>query len=394
MMTAMSKPLRIAVFGLGGRISGVLRNVITCAPEAQIVGWVDPQPAGRDYLIKHGIAIGEGYPTPAACLSATKPDVVFVGSPNHLHLEHITAALEAGVRVFSEKPVVVDLEQTWTLARLLRRHGADRLMVGLVLRCAPLYRVVQKLIDDNTIGRVISMEANEHLGAAHGGFLMRDWRRQRKYSSSFLTEKCCHDFDLYQALIGAAGVRAASFGDRAIFIPENAKLDNADTHACYHSWKSGWESTENPFTSDSDCVDHQVALVQYANGAKLSFHSNTHAGSHQRRWLICGLTGSIEADLSTGKVKLLPVHGEARDIPVNEGGGHYGADEQMAKDLAATLLSGAPFPVPAVAALRAGLTCMAIDAALQAGTVVDARAWFARLDEELGTTAAKAQAKG
>lgn len=385
----MSKPLRIAVFGLGQRIAGVLGNVLGCAPGAQIVGWVDPRPAGREHLAKRGIAIGEGHATPAQCLAATRPDVVFVGSPNHLHLEHITAALEAGVRVFSEKPVVVDLEQTWTLARLLRRHGADRLQVGLVLRCAPLYRTVQKLIDDGAIGRVVSMEANEHLGVEHGGFLMRDWRRHRRYSGSYLTEKCCHDFDLYQALIGAPGVRAASFGDRAIFTPENAAMEtDPAAHAGYRTWRSGWESAADPFTSDSDCVDHQVALVQYANGAKLSFHSNTHAGAHQRRWLICGLAGTIEADLASGKVRLLPVRGAARDIPVDEGGGHYGADEQMAKDLAATLLDGAPFPVPAIAALRAGLTCMAIDAALQAGTVVDARAWFARLDQELGNVAA------
>ena len=107
--------------------------------------------------------------------------------------------------------------------------------------------------------------------------------------------------------------------------------------------------------------------------------------------MICGLTGTIEADLATGKVKLMPVHGTARDIPVNEGGGHYGADEQMAKDLAATLLTGVPFPVPAVAAMRAGLTCMAIDAALQSGTVVDARAWFAKLDEELGLEVRKSE---
>jgi predicted dehydrogenase len=387
----MDKPLRIAVFGLGQRIAGVLANVIGCAPGARIVGWVDPAPAGLPHLAKRGIATGEGFATPEACLAATAPDVVFVGSPNHLHLGHIAAALEAGVRVFSEKPVVIDLEQTWSVARLLRRHGPDRLLVGLVLRCAPLYRVVQRLIDDGAIGRVVSMEANEHLGAGHGGFLMRDWRRQRAFSGSYLTEKCCHDFDLYQALIGAPGVRAASFGGRAIFTPANAAMQaDPAAHATYREWKSGWNSAADPFASDSDCVDHQVALVEYANGARLAFHSNTHAGMHQRRWLICGLTGSIEADLATGAVRLLPVHGAARTVPVDIGGGHYGADQQMARDLAATLLDGAAFPVPAVAALRAGLTCMAIDAALLGGTVADARPWFARLDEELGQGVAKA----
>lgn len=382
-----NKELRIAIVGLGARGADVLSNVIACAPGAQIVGWVDVQadPFGKGSLTQRGIAFGERFVSPAECIAATRPDVLFVCSPNFLHLEHIAAGLKAGIRVFSEKPVVVDLDQTWALAKLLRRYGPDRLMVGLVLRCAPLYRTVQKLIDDGMIGKVISMEANEHLGAGHGGFLMRDWRRLRHFSSSYLTEKCCHDFDLYQALIGSPGIRAASFGDRSIFVPKNAGLQaDPAAHAQYHGWKSNWEGASDPFASDSDCVDHQVALVEYANGAKLSFHSNTHCGLGQRRWLICGLNGTIEADLATGRVRLMRIREEAKEVPVNEGGGHYGADGQMAKALAATLLEGAPFPVPADAALRAGLTCMAIDAALQGNTVVDAKSWFARLDQELG----------
>lgn len=385
----MSTPLRIAVFGLGQRIAGVLTNTLAHAPTARIVGWVDPKPAGKQALLDRGITVGDGFDSPAACLAATRPDVVFVGSPNHLHLEHITAALEAGARVFSEKPVVIDPEQTWTIARLLRRHGPERLFVGLVLRCAPLYRQVQALIDAGTIGPVISMEANEHLGPEHGGFLMRDWRRLRRYSGSFLTEKCCHDFDLYQALIGAPGVRAASFGGRSIFTPDHADLQaDPRSHASYRRWTCDWESAPDPFSSDSDCVDHQVALVEYANGARLSFHSNTHAGAHQRRWLICGLRGTIEADLATGQLRVQRVHQSPDIIPAGEGGGHYGADAQMGKDLAATLLHGAPFPVPAEAALRAGLTCMAIDQALLTGSVVDATPWFARLDSELRAQAA------
>ena len=72
-------------------------------------------------------------------LAAESLDMVMIGSPNHFHYEQLRLALEAGVKVFCEKPVVVSEEQTFGLLELLRRHGANRVVVGLVLRYAPLY---------------------------------------------------------------------------------------------------------------------------------------------------------------------------------------------------------------------------------------------------------------
>ena len=42
-----------------------------------------------------------------------------IGSPNHLHLEHIKIGLNAGVKMFAEKPIVIDENQSFELAKLL-----------------------------------------------------------------------------------------------------------------------------------------------------------------------------------------------------------------------------------------------------------------------------------
>jgi hypothetical protein len=52
----------------------------------------------------------------------------------------------------------------------------------------------------------------------------------------------------------------------------------------------------------------------------------------------------------------------------------------MSRDLAACWLDGVPFPVPAKAALEAGLACMAIDQAQRTGAIVDAGPWMRTLD--------------
>jgi predicted dehydrogenase len=381
--------LKAAACGLGNRLAAVVEHLLRAAGgRIALVGWSDPSPAGLPHLEQRGIRSGRGYDDPERMIAAERPDLLLVGSPNHLHLEHIEAGLAAGCRVLSEKPVVIDAEQTWRLARLLARHGHERVLVsGLVLRSAPLTRAVRGLLAQGRLGRLVSVEANEHLNAEHGGALMRNWRRRREWAGSYLLEKCCHDFDIYQALVGARAARVASFGGRDIFVPANAELEAPRAgKKPYRSWSSGWNGIDRVFDSDADVFDHQVAMVQYANGVRLAFHSNTHSAFHQRRWLLAGTHATLECDLATARLRVAGIHGVSEDIPVDTGTSHYGADAGMADDICAHLFEAKPFPVRVVEALEAGLTCMAIDEAARTGTVVDCAPWFARLDRELGGT--------
>ncbi len=73
----------------------------------------------------------------------------------------------------------------------------------------------------------------------------------------------------------------------------------------------------------------------------------------------------------------------SRAYGTSAGHGHYGADQAMASDLAACWLDGAAFPVPAKAALEAGLAAMAIDADH------DASPWLRELDAILPASSAR-----
>ena len=119
-----------------------------------------------------------------------------------MHLDHIRVGLERGMKIFAEKPVVTTEAETMELARLIGEYGADRVMVGLVLRYAPLYVDLRKAQKDGLLGDVASIEASEHIPPYHGAFFMRDWRRYDRYAGGFLLEKCCHDLDLYNGVMG------------------------------------------------------------------------------------------------------------------------------------------------------------------------------------------------
>ena len=72
--------MKVATAGIGLRAGNVLSILKEAMPEIDFVGYVDPQTAHLDKI---------GLDTPkfedvAEMLSATKPDLFFIGSPNKL----------------------------------------------------------------------------------------------------------------------------------------------------------------------------------------------------------------------------------------------------------------------------------------------------------------------
>jgi predicted dehydrogenase len=319
-------------------------------------------------------------------LAHAKPDLFCVFSPNLFHLEHIRIGLEAGVQMFTEKPVVVSIDETLELARLLSIHGgANRAMIGLVLRYSQHMVDLRASLAAGQLGRIVSLEANEHIGPYHGAFFMRDWRRKVHYSGGFLLEKCCHDIDIYNMVTGSRPAKVASFGGRKSFLPENAPSSNAEAEI-FHVKKSVWESIDDPFRSDGDIIDFQTAILQYETGASLAFHTNLNVPDEHRRFCVMGTHGMAEGDFVRGYLKVTARDGRRLvDNDYTQGaamkGAHYGADELMCIDIAKYLRGeAAGLPVSVLDAMEAGIAALALDQARESGTVVDLTPVWKKLD--------------
>lgn len=380
--------MKVGIVGLGYRLAYLARVFSSEHADFTVVGYVDPAPAGLPYTREHGIGVGKHYATLEEMLDAEELDLLMVGSPNHMHLGHIRIGLERGLKVFTEKPVVVTVEETMELARLVSRYGSDNLMVGLVLRYAPLYKDLRKAQADGMLGDISSIEASEHLPPYHGAFFMRDWRRYERYSGSFMLEKCCHDLDLYTGVIGCRPKSVASFGGRKIFIPEHApETRGLNDLEVYHRKPSGWEATDKVYDSDADIIDFQAAMVEYENGSVLQFHTNLSAADDYRRFAVFGHKGQAEGDFVRNFFKVTDNHTSERLIDktytVSDLSAHYGADEQMARDICKHLYDGAPLPVSVLDALEAGLLALTMDEARRTHSVVDMTSTWERYDDAL-----------
>jgi predicted dehydrogenase len=377
---------RIAVVGLGQRIASVLAAMKEVGWDLRLDGYVDPNPVGASILAAAGILPGRSFETPGGLLAAGPYDLVMIGSPNHLHLSHLTAALAAGYPVFCEKPIVRTEEESLVVARLLADRTLPPLFIGLVMRSMPIVKEVIARVDSGELGPLISMDATEHLPPEHGAYLARNWRRRAEWGGSFMLDKVCHDFDIFGRVAGARPARVASFGGRRIFTPERADAPRRyeDGSPAYALRDAGWRAANDAFQSDMDLADHQTAIVEYDSGFTLAFHSNSHVALSERRWYIAGAEGTLLADLVRNKLMVRRALHRGKPERIEYGGltadAHNGADQAMALDLAAALDGERPFPVTPWDSLAAGLTVMAIDRAMETKSMVDCAPMWAALD--------------
>ena len=380
--------MKIGAIGLGNRIAHVYHELSKINQDADLVAFVDPQPIGRDYAERNHFFPPQEYSSLNEMLLNEKLDLLMIGSPNHLHLDHIKIGLNAGIKIFAEKPIVIDEAQSFELARLLGEFGQDQVLVGLVLRYSQHARSVRELINKNVLGNIISIEASEHIMPWHGGFFMRNWRRKEKYSGGFMLEKCCHDIDFYNMIVGCRVKRVASFGGRSSFIPENKPEKNLEEFTKYNL--SGWEAKESVFDSDADIVDHQVAIIEYENGATLAFHTNMRVPDEFRRFAVIGTNGMVEGDFVRGFLK---AHDQQNNVVLEEDygaafgkeKGHYGADNLMLKDINQHLINSEKInlPVGVKDCIEAGLIAMKIDESRKTGKIIDLTSSWSSLDKEM-----------
>ena len=378
----------IGIIGCGVRARGIARQIIERCPQAKVVALCDPS--------EHSLALGLEQLNPQAKVCQTPEELatfsdvnwVMIGSINSMHASHAITALTAGKHVFCEKPLATTFEDCQRIQQAYQRHG-KMFYVGFTMRHTPFYRKIRQLMDDGSIGYLVSMEFNETLDFNHGGHIHRNWRRHSRNTGSHMLEKCCHDLDLANWIVGALAQYVSSFGGVNFFLPHNARRIedlgvDAKGRPAYMAWNWDRDTTTNPFlTRDKDVVDNQVVILEYGNGVRATFHTNCNAGIQERRMYLLGSEGAIRADVITGQIEVRRIgwETESEHFTIDEDyQAHAGGDRVMVDELLATMLHDAPPPVGLYEGVNAAVTAFAIEEARRTRQVVDLTSWWARVE--------------
>ncbi len=400
----MGRKLRVALVGTGVRGTSFWgkRLLDEYSDILEFVGLSDINPGRLEYGRKY---IGTDCPTFANCaemLSTTNPDLLIVTTKDSTHHEFIIMGLEAGVDVLTEKPMTTDEMKCQDILDA-ERASNKKLIVGFNYRWSPYATEVKKLLSENAIGKITSVDFNWYLNTYHGASYFRRWHGLKDSGGTLWVHKATHHFDLlnwwldsdpeevfaYGALehYGAANefrgenCRKCTLKDSCKFYYDITKSErNMDLYVA-HEEHDGYIRDNCLFRKEIDIYDKMSAQIKYMNDTVVNYSLTTYSPFEGWRIAFNGMDGRIEAwqdipyndddaisqsDLHAAEmsqantknisVKPIIVHKNWKDYKVAnvsyDRGGHGGGDKRLQDKLMKT--PNAPDPYKHMASVRDG----------------------------------------
>ncbi|MDW3219962.1 MAG: Gfo/Idh/MocA family oxidoreductase [Acidimicrobiales bacterium] len=129
-------------------------------------------------------------------------DAVYVTTWTAAHPEVVDAVVDAGLPVFCEKPLGVDLAAAQAMAARVRAAGVVN-QVGLVLRSSPAFRWLREQVHSGRHGAPMSMVFRDDQYLPTRGMYASTWRGDPALAGSgALLEHSIHDLDLIEWILG------------------------------------------------------------------------------------------------------------------------------------------------------------------------------------------------
>jgi predicted dehydrogenase len=135
-----------------------------------------------------------------SCLESESIDAIHICVHTDLHYELAKKALSAGLHVFLEKPMTLDVNKGEELIALAQKHKST-FMVGHVLRFMSPYTKLKKWVDEKTYGNLRFLSMTRFSGVPAWG----QWKEKQKAfgsSGGALFDLLIHDIDFAQHLLG------------------------------------------------------------------------------------------------------------------------------------------------------------------------------------------------
>jgi len=412
----MKKP-RVVIVGCGNRGLDAYGSWIAAHPEAaEVIGVVDPKPnriglARRLFPRVKSAAVFEDWRDFLA--RPVMADGVILATQDRQHREAAVACARKGYHLLLEKPMAPTAEECREIVAEVLRSGII-FAVAHVLRYAPHFIEIHRLIREGAVGEVVTIQHAEDVAYWHmaHSFVRGNWRNQT-LSSFMLLSKSCHDIDLLRYFTGRRCRRVQSFGSLSHFRREMKPGEAGEAlfcHECafesrctYSAYKiylrdraakgyRGWplnvlcdDPTEENISAalregpygrcvyecDNDVVDHQVVNLEYDGGVTAAFTMSAF-NEGGRKTVVQGTHGIIRA--VEGHIRVLDfLHDSWKELRVElpQADRHGGGDGGLLEAWLSALRAGEPGFIRSGAeeSLETHLTTFAAERSRRSGSV-------------------------
>jgi predicted dehydrogenase len=244
-----------------------------------------------------------------------KPELLMVTTVDATHAEFITRALDRGLDVITEKPMVTEPDQVKEVLEAERRNKR-KIVVAFNYRYAPKHQKIKEIIQAGEIGPVTSVDFSWYLDTSHGADYFRRWHRLKSRSGSLWVHKATHHFDLVNWWLAADPVEVNAFGQLNVYgkanpyrfthcrpcphkkicpfyfdLTKNERLMKLYAQA---EDVDGYHRDGCVFREDIDIYDTMNALVKYSNGVQMSYSLNASMPIEGYRIAFNGERGRLE----------------------------------------------------------------------------------------------------
>ena len=178
-----------------------------------------------DYAKRH--SVDKWYDDAEALMSDAEINAIYIATPPASHMPYALEALKKGFNVYVEKPVTRNASETQQIADTLKQ-GNSKLTVAHYRRAVPMFLHVKKLLDDNAIGDVRTVQIR--MWQARKPKLVADvetnWRVQPELSGGgYFHDLAPHQLDLMLFYFGEPDYYSG-------FSLNQSQATPADDHVC------------------------------------------------------------------------------------------------------------------------------------------------------------------
>ena len=379
----MTQRTRYAIAGLGGRSNLFSEAILgTYRDSSMLVGLCDVN-LGRLELARQrveaesGAAVGAyGHADFDRMIAETRPDTVIVTTKDCTHDVYIVRAMELGCDVITEKPMTTDATKCRRILDVQQQTG-QKITVTFNYRYAPPRTQVKELLMAGVIGNVVSVDFHWMLDTEHGADYFRRWHRNKVNSGGLMVHKATHHFDLVNWWLSTVPARVTASGDRRFYLPETAErfgltdrgercrgcaeaarcpfyldLAAAPAHRALYLESEeydGYFRDRCVFSPEIDIEDNMSVIVDYRNGARMSYSLTAFSPWEGYTISFNGTHGRLEHKMEEATyingdgrvpgalkpegtwIRVYPHFDQAYEIAIDQqgGGGHGGADPIM-----------------------------------------------------------------
>ncbi|MGQ9600740.1 MAG: Gfo/Idh/MocA family protein [Anaerolineae bacterium] len=184
--------LRIGIIG-AGHMGRTHAKILVQDKRVEVVGIVD-------IVLQNAIRLADeigsrAFPSLDALLDEGI-DALYVTTPNTQHREPVLKALDAGLHVFSEKPMATTLAEAAEVLNAAK-NSKGIYQLGFNYRFAPVHQLAKKMIDGGSL-----RPFHVHIKDNRGELIDPPWVGNPKLTGGYLYESTIHTLDLIQYLLG------------------------------------------------------------------------------------------------------------------------------------------------------------------------------------------------